>query len=63
MLIKKTIGAIQLRAESPAVKKRVIWKSAVLKRRLYVCCSYSETVIITVIKSVARIRLVKTEET
>jgi hypothetical protein len=26
-----------------------------------VCCSYSETVIITVLKSVARIRLVKTE--
>jgi glucose-6-phosphate dehydrogenase assembly protein OpcA len=26
-----------------------------------VCCSYSETDIITVLKSVARIRLVKTE--
>jgi hypothetical protein len=27
------------------------------------CCSYSETIIITVLKSVARIRLVKAEKT
>jgi hypothetical protein len=47
----KTIGATEL-VESPAVKKR-----------LYVCCNYSETVIIAVIKSVARIRLLKAEKT
>jgi hypothetical protein len=49
---------VQLRVESPAVKKRVSCNSATLKRRLYVCCSYSETVI----KSIARIWLVKTEK-
>jgi hypothetical protein len=47
---------VQLRVESPAVKKRV--KCEAVKRRLYACCSYSETVI----KSVARIRLVKIED-
>jgi hypothetical protein len=50
--------ALQLKVESPAVKKRVSCKSAAVKRRLYVCCSYRETDI----KSVARIRLVKTED-
>jgi hypothetical protein len=49
-----------LRVESLAVKKRVSCKSAAVKRRLYVFCSYSETVIITVLKSVARIRLMET---
>jgi hypothetical protein len=33
-------------------------RSAAVKRKLYVCCSYSETY-----KSVARIRQVKTEKT
>jgi hypothetical protein len=32
-----------------------------LRRQAKVCCSYSVTGIITVLKSVARIRLVKTE--
>jgi hypothetical protein len=51
------------RVGSSAVKKRVSCKGAAVKRMLYVCCSYSEIVIITVLKSVARIRLVKTEMT
>jgi hypothetical protein len=33
-----------------------------VQRRLHVCCSYSETGIITVLKSVARIRLVKIKD-
>jgi hypothetical protein len=45
------------------VKERVSCKSAAVERRLHVCCSYSETVIITVLKSVSRIRLMKTEKT
>jgi hypothetical protein len=34
-----------------------------VQRRLHVCCSYSETSIIPMLKSVAGIRLVKTEDT
>jgi hypothetical protein len=45
--MRKTNGTTQL-VGSPSAK-----------RRLYVCCSYSETVTIAVLKSVARIRLVK----
>jgi hypothetical protein len=50
VVIRKATGETQL-VESPNVK-----------RKLYVCCGYSETVIITVLKFVARIRLLKTEK-
>jgi hypothetical protein len=64
VVVKKTIGQSSwLRVENPAMKKTFICKSETVKRRIYVCCIYSETVIITVLKSVARIRLVKTEKT
>jgi hypothetical protein len=33
-----------------------------VKRRLHVCCSYGETAIMTGLKSVARIRPVKTDK-
>jgi hypothetical protein len=39
----------------------LVVKSQAVKRRLYVCCNYSETDIIAVLKSVVRIRLVKSE--
>jgi hypothetical protein len=61
--LRKDGDLIQLRVESPTVKKRVSCKSAVVKSKLYVCCSYSETVIIIVLKSAAGIQLVKTENT
>jgi hypothetical protein len=53
--------AVQLRVESPAVKKRFTCKNAAVKR-FYVFYSYSEIVVITLLKSVARIRLVKFEK-
>jgi hypothetical protein len=42
---------VQLRAECLAVKKRVSCKSAAVKKRLYVSCSYNKIVIITELKS------------
>jgi hypothetical protein len=51
-MIEKGWQGVQLRVESPAVK-----------RRLYVCCStviFGETVIVPVLKSVARKQLVET---
>jgi hypothetical protein len=71
VVIKKGIGAnnsgrlrrdgaiVELRVKSPDVKDNVRCKSAAVKRRIYVCCSYSETDI----KSIVRIRLMKTEKT
>jgi hypothetical protein len=52
------------------ITRRSIWseqlvdscKSMAVKRRFYVCCSYSGPVIGTVLKSIARIWLVKTEK-
>jgi hypothetical protein len=46
---------VDKRSAWATVKKRIGCKSAAVKRRLYVCCSYNETVIITVLISVARI--------
>jgi hypothetical protein len=45
------------------IEKTCQKRNLALKRRLHVCCSYSETSIIPVLVSVARIRLVKTEDT
>jgi hypothetical protein len=59
--LRKEGAIVQLRVESPAVKKRFICKSAAAKIRLYVCYNYSEIVTITVLKSVARIRLAQIE--
>jgi hypothetical protein len=64
VVVKRQLGqSSELRVESPAVKKRVSCQREAAKRRLYMCCSYSKTDIITVFKSVARIRLVKIEKT
>jgi hypothetical protein len=45
------------------IEKRWLEMIWAVDRRLNVCCSYSETNIVIVLKSVARIRLVKTEVT
>jgi hypothetical protein len=58
-VISKITGAAQLVDKSSVrgtVKKRVSCKGAAVERRLYVCCSYRETVIVPVLKSVARKR-------
>jgi hypothetical protein len=61
VLIRKTMGLPNyLLVVSCQLIERV--ESVPMKRRLYVCCSYSETVIITMLISVARIRLVKNEK-
>jgi hypothetical protein len=56
---RKDGAIVELRVKSPDVKDNVGCKGAAVKRRIYACCSYSETVI----KSVVRIRLMKTEKT
>ena len=43
------------------IEKIIARKELDCERKLHMCCSYSETVITTVMKSVARIRLVNTE--
>jgi hypothetical protein len=61
-MLRRNGDPAQLRVDSLAVKKRVSCKSVDVKRRLNICCSYSETILITVLKSVARVQLVKTEK-
>jgi hypothetical protein len=40
---ERTAQPVQLRGVSPTVNKGVSWKCAAVKRRPYVCYSYSET--------------------
>jgi hypothetical protein len=56
------VGPVQLGVGSPDVKRSVSCKSAAVKTRIHVSCSYSEAVIITALQSVARIQ-VKSNET
>jgi hypothetical protein len=61
--IKNRTGQkVQFRVDTSVVKKRIICRSVAVKRRLYVCCIYNETVIIAVLKSAVRVRLAKTEK-
>jgi hypothetical protein len=63
VVIKKTIGVVTLVEGWQCNYEENSCKSVAMKGRLYVCCSYGETVIISVLKSVAGIRLVMNENT
>jgi hypothetical protein len=47
--------------QSKVIEKKWQERNLAVQRRLHVCCIYSNIGIITVLKFVARIRLVKTE--
>jgi hypothetical protein len=52
-----------LKWKSKLIEKRWQERYLVVKRRLHVCCIYSESSIVPVLISVVRIRLVKTKDT